>query len=410
MIDFCMPSLGADMDDGVLLEWRIKPGDRVERGQIVAVVETMKGAIEIEVFHAGVVAELVVAEGEKLPVGALLARLSGEADPAPLSAPPQAPPAAPSAAPPPPPPPPPPPRPPEPSGRSSILSPPPSREGWVRSSPSARVLAAELGVDLHEVAGTGPHGAVRRPDIEAHRQRLEAAPAPAPTGHAEAMRRAIAIAMTRSNREIPHYHLVQEIDLSAALTWLGRFNLDRPVAQRVLPAALLIRASALALARHPELNGTWRCSPEDPVGRFEPALGVHPGIAISLRGGGLVRPALLHADRLPLPELMAQLGDLVERARAGRLRSSELAQPTITLTNLGDTGSDAVLGLIYPPQVALLGFGRIAERPVAVDGLLGVRPTVVASLSADHRASDGHAGSRFLNRLDRLLQSPEKLP
>jgi pyruvate dehydrogenase E2 component (dihydrolipoamide acetyltransferase) len=405
MIDFCMPSLGADMDDGVLLEWRIKPGDRVERGQIVAVVETMKGAIEIEVFHAGVVAELVVAEGEKLPVGAVLARLTGEGEAAPVQtsppAPLPAPPPAPLPAPPPPPP-------PEPSGRSSILSPPPSREGWVRSSPSARVLAAELGVDLHEVVGTGPHGAVRRPDVEAHR-RPATPTAPAPSGQAEAMRRAIAIAMSRSNREIPHYHLLQEIDLSAALTWLGRFNLDRPVAQRVLPAALLIRASALALARHPELNGTWRCTPEDPVGRFEPADGVHPGIAISLRGGGLVRPALLHADRLPLPELMAQLGDLVERARAGRLRSSELAQPTITLTNLGDTGSDAVLGLIYPPQVALLGFGRIAERPVAVDGLLGVHPTVLASLSADHRASDGHDGSRFLTRLDRLLQRPEKL-
>jgi pyruvate dehydrogenase E2 component (dihydrolipoamide acetyltransferase) len=136
---------------------------------------------------------------------------------------------------------------------------------------------------------------------------------------------------------------------------------------------------------------------------------VHLGVAVSLRGGGLVAPAIHDADRLSLDELMVSLRDLVERARAGRLRSSEMADPTITVTSLGDQGAEEVFGVIYPPQVAMVGFGRIVERPWARDGLLGVHPTVRATLAADHRASEGHEGSRFLATLDRLLQAPEAL-
>jgi pyruvate dehydrogenase E2 component (dihydrolipoamide acetyltransferase) len=128
-----------------------------------------------------------------------------------------------------------------------------------------------------------------------------------------------------------------------------------------------------------------------------------------MRGGGLIAPAIHDADRLALPELMAAMTDLVARARRGGLRSSEMADPTITVTNLGDQGVDEVLGVIYPPQVALVGFGKIVERPWAVDGMLTVRPLVVVTLSADHRVSNGHAGGRFLARIDALLQEPEKL-
>jgi pyruvate dehydrogenase E2 component (dihydrolipoamide acetyltransferase) len=217
------------------------------------------------------------------------------------------------------------------------------------------------------------------------------------------MRHAIGVLMARSAREIPHYHLATTVDLSAALRWLTDANERRSVGERLLPGALLLKATALAARQVPALNGFWI---DD---GFRPSAAVHLGVAVSLRGGGLVAPALHDADRLSLDELMAGLRDLVGRARAGRLRSSEMADPTLTVTNLGDQGVDEVHGVIYAPQVALVGFGKVAERPWASGGMLGARPTVRATLAADHRASDGMVGARFLNALAHLLETPEDL-
>ena len=217
------------------------------------------------------------------------------------------------------------------------------------------------------------------------------------------MRDAIAALMARSKREIPHYYLQTEIDMSRALGWLHEENLRRPVTERLLSSVLLLSAVAHAVVEMPELNGFWV------DGAFRPADGVHLGVAISLRGGGLIAPALHHADHKSLDELMAGVRDLVGRARTGRLRGSEMSDPTITVTNLGDRGVDLVHGVIYPPQVALVGFGAVRERPWAADGMLGVRPVVIATLAADHRASDGHAGSRLLTLIDHRLQEPEQL-
>ena len=209
--------------------------------------------------------------------------------------------------------------------------------------------------------------------------------------------------MARSKREIPHYYLACDIDMSHAVHWLDERNAAVPVTERMLPAVLLLKATALALHETPDLNGFWE---QD---AFRPADGVHLGVAIALRGGGLVAPALHDTDHLTLAELMTGLRDLVARARAGRLRSSEASEPTITVTSLGDQGVDVVQPVIYPPQVAIVGFGRIRPRPWAVDGMLGVRPVVTATLAADHRVSDGHRGAVFLTALDRLLQAPEEL-
>jgi pyruvate dehydrogenase E2 component (dihydrolipoamide acetyltransferase) len=216
------------------------------------------------------------------------------------------------------------------------------------------------------------------------------------------MRHAIGELMARSKREIPHYYLATTIDLAAATAWLAERNAQRPVTERLLPAALLLKATALAAKQVPALNGFWGAG-------FQAAPAVHLGVAVSLRGGGLVAPAIHDTDALTVDELMAALRDLVERARAGRLRSSEMSDPTLTVTNLGDRGAEEVYGVIYPPQVALVGFGTITERPWAANGLLGVRATVRATLAADHRASDGHEGSRFLTIIDDLLQAPEAL-
>jgi pyruvate dehydrogenase E2 component (dihydrolipoamide acetyltransferase) len=225
----------------------------------------------------------------------------------------------------------------------------------------------------------------------------------APAARAAAMRQAIGAAMARSKREIPHYHLDAELDLSAAMAWLARTNQDRPVAERLLPAVLLLKAVALAAREAPDMNGLLV------DGSFRPSPAVHLGVAISLRRGGLVAPAIHDADRLSLPDLMRALADLVARTRSGGLRSSELADSTLTVTSLGDLGVDAVHGIIYPPQVALVGFGRIAERPRVVAGRIEAVPTVIASLAGDHRVSDGLSGARFLAEVGRRLREPEGL-
>jgi pyruvate dehydrogenase E2 component (dihydrolipoamide acetyltransferase) len=380
MGEFRMPSLGADMADGTLLEWLVEPGAFVHRGDVVAVVDTDKAAIEVEVFEDGIVDELLVAPGTRVPVGTPLARLA------------------------------------VPAGAE------PSRH--VRASPLARRRAAELGVELSALAGSGPDGVVTVGDVvhapSAASSDAVASPAqhdPAsvthqaavPPSRAEAgdrtaaMRRATAALMARSKREIPHYYLSTTIDMTAVTTWLRDVNAARPVDARLVPAALLLKAAAVATRATPDLNGFWV---DD---HLEVSDRVHLGVAVSLRPSGLVAPAILDADTLDVDTLMQRLKDLVTRARAGRLRQQEMASPTITVTNLGDNGVEAVYGVIYPPQVALVGFGRVGDRAVARDRMLGVRACVTATLAGDHRASDGHRGARYLTALDELLQKPEAL-
>jgi pyruvate dehydrogenase E2 component (dihydrolipoamide acetyltransferase) len=412
--EFVMPSLGADMEAGTLIEWLKRPGDRVERGDVVAVVDTQKGAIEIEIFEAGVLEQILVQPGQKVPVGTPMATLrSNGAAQRPEPAPPEVP-QRPEAGPPAPPPERPPvlpavaPEMPAPPGQPPVQIPEPGTTGGirVRMTPAARRRAAELGLDPSRIPGTGPAGTVVLADVE----RAGAAPlqarvprAPRPGFDPAAMRQAIAAAMARSKREIPHYYLTQTVDLHCALAWLEDANRGRPPTERLLPAALLLKASALALRKVPELNGFWA---ED---GFRAGAGIHVGWAIALRGGGLIAPAIHDADRSSLAELMAAMRDLVQRARSGGLRSSELTDPTVTVTSLGERGAETVIGVIYPPQVAIVGFGRIVERPWAIDGALAVRPVVSLSLAADHRVSDGHRGGLLLAEIDRLLQEPGEL-
>ena len=396
MIEFTMPALGADMDEGTLNEWMVKPGDTVTRGQVVAIVETTKAAVEVECWHEGVVHELLVPVGETVAVGTVLATMLevGEAVPAqprrsgrrakkthPIAAPAAVAPA--------------------PAAAGSKTAP-PHRRRWV--SPAARRLADSLSIDVISVSGTGPQGAVTIHDVE-HAAASAKQPQPKLTAadRAAGMRRSIAAAMSRSKREIPHYYLLHEIQLDTALTWLTARNAQRPITERLLPAVLQLKAVGLAAQRFGEFSGFWR---DD---TFNASGDVHVGVAISLRGGGLVAPAIHDVAGKKLDDLMSDLMDLVARARAGSLRSSEMSDPTITVTNLGDQGVDAVLGVIYPPQVALVGFGKPAQRVCVVDGGIRVLTTTHATLAADHRASDGHRGALFLAAIDELLQRPDEL-
>ena len=434
MIDFVLPSLGADMDQAKLNSWLVKPGDTVHKGQIIAEVETDKAVLEVECWDEGVVEELVLSPGPtRLPVGTVLAhiRLLEGAEPPPKQkepeqalAPPPIPPPAPHAAP----------TPPirhlaheigvdlarvsgtGPDGEitredvrlaaTALLG----REQRVKASPFARRLADELGVDLADVHAGGPEGLVTAKDVQALGAGRHAATPPhtaveplEPEGKAATMRRAIARSMAHSKREIPHYYLASHIDLDRALRWLTAQNEERPITERILPAAMLLKATALALRETPDLNGHWV------DGGFTPSEAVHLGVAISLREGGLVAPAIHDADRLDLAEMMTSLTDLVKRARSWRLRSSEMSDPTITVTNLGERGVETAFPVIIPPQVAIVGFGRIVDMPVAIEGQAAVHPVVHATLAGDHRVTDGHRGGLFLDALDRLLQEPESL-
>ena len=376
-----MPSLGADMEAGTLVEWLKQPGDAVKRGDIVAVVETQKGAIEIEIFETGTIQSVLVQPGEEVPVGTVLALVNGESTEAPAAKP-RPPPPEPKKTPPP---------------AAATASPPPTGQR-IRISPAARKRAAELGLSIEAVAGTGADGAITLSDIE---QAPKTKTAPAAPG--DGMRQAIAAAMARSKREIPHYYLDTPIDMSRATDWLEQANLERPVTGRLLMGVLLLKAVALALRKVPELNGFW----DGDAAMLSEA--IHVGWAVSLRGGGLIAPAIHDADEKSLEQLMAEMRDLVKRARSGGLRSSELSDATITVTSMGEQGPETVFGVIYPPQLALVGFGGLARRPVAVGDAVAAHPVIKASLAADHRASDGHRGGVFLNAVDRFLRSPEEL-
>ena len=387
MIELQLPSFGADMDDGVFVHWNVQPGQAVKKGDVVCVVETQKGAIDVEAWQDGTVAKLIAQPGEHLPVGAPLALLAAEgedwrtlaASPAAAESP-----ATPAR---------------ETGTPLPSPSPAPAAEAapGIRISPAARQRAAQLGVDLQSLASRVGDRPVTLADVEAQATSAPAAPA------ADNMRAAIAAAMVRSKREIPHYYLGCEIDVEPALRWLEAFNAARPVEDRVLWAALALRAIGLALRDAPDLVGRFV------DGRFEPSTAIHLGVVTSLRQGGLVVPTVHDADSQPLPGLMRELAQALTRARRGQLRSSDLADSTITVTNLGDLGADTVHGVIYPPQVALVGLGRVAARPVVRDGQLAVARTVHVTLAADHRVSDGMVGARFLADLRQRLSQPEGL-
>ncbi len=325
-----MPSLGADMTEGVLVGWLKSPGETVRKGDVIAEVETDKGVIQVEAFVSGTLDKILVKPGTTTPVGTLLAiiREDGQAAPPPRAA-----------------------------MAASTTEPLPRR------SP-----------------------VITRDDDKSER-----------------MRRAIAAAMEHSKREIPHYYVSETIDMQAALDWLAGFNAKFPVAQRILYGTLLIKAAAMALRDFPEFNASWQ------NGRVVAHPSIHIGVAITLRSGGLVAPALRDADRQSLSEIMINVRDLAERAKSGSLRASDLSDATVTVTSLGDRGAESACAVIVPPQTAIIAFGRIVERPWAVEGRVVVRSTTMATLSADHRASDAHRGGLFLAAISRLLQAPAAL-
>jgi pyruvate dehydrogenase E2 component (dihydrolipoamide acetyltransferase) len=325
MIDFTMPSLGADMEDAVLVEWKKHVGDHVERGDIIAEVETQKGDIEIEVYHTGTIAEICVEAGQRVPVGTVLARIDA---------------------------------------------------------------VATMTDDVVQ-----PATAIASTDV---------APIRGETATTESIRQAVAAAVTTSNREIPHYYLATTVDMQTSMTWLHAHNAAVPIELRLLPTVLYIKAIANALRDVPELNATW----DKGLRQLDR---INVGVVVSLRQVGIIVPTIKDADTKPLNTIMADLNDIIPRARDLRLRSSDIGNATVTLTSLGEGGVDQVYGVIYPPQVAVIGIGGLQRKPIAVNGKVEIRPVVTITMAGDHRATDGLTGSIFLSKICSYLQQPEAL-
>lgn len=381
-----MPSLGADMESGILREWKVKEGDRVKKGDVIAEVETAKGVIDAEVFEDGVIEKLLVKPNTELPVGAPMAIIIGENEKLEVlekeleklkqkSAPPKK----------------------EEKKEEIKKEEVEKREERVKITPLARKRAKELGVDIDELAKK-VKGKISVEDVE-----KAAKEKTANIVYTSPMRQAIAAAMSKSNREIPHYYLSTKVNMTPALNWLKDLNSKRSITKRILPAALLIRAVVKALQKVPTLNGFWK------DGALHISKEINPGIAIALRDEGLITPALLNAQNMNLDETMKSLSDLIARTRKKNLKSSEVTKQTITITNLGDLGVEEVFGVIYPPQVALVGFGKIVDEPCVENDAIAIRKVVTLSLAADHRATDGRIGAMFLNKIDKLLQNPKEL-
>lgn len=390
-----MPSLGSGMEQGTLVEWLKQPGEKITPGDIIAVIETEKGAIEVEAFQGGTFTRSLIEIGATVPVGTPIAIIDG-APPstAPAKPPRQAPRPEPA-------------RPAPPKIAAAPAAPPIAPS--IKVSPAARKLAEARGIDLAMVKGSGPDGSIVYVDVENATPAAPTQPKPAqakktrPGFDIAAMRTIIAAATARSKREIPHYYLMHDVDITAMSAWLAERNATRTPDQRVLPAAVYLKALAAAIRKNAGFNGFYGAN------GFEESEGVHVGVAIAVRGGGLVAPAIHDTDKLSLDDVMRHLRDLVERVRAGRFRSSELSDPTITLTNLGDRGVDGVIPVIYPPQVAIAGVGTPRERPWVVDGKVEIRQIVTLSLAGDHRASNGHQGALFLAAWADLAQKLDQL-
>lgn len=351
--DVPMPSLGADMEQGKLMKWMIKPGDEVKKGQTIAVVETTKSSVEIESFRSGKVLELIGKEGDEIKVGKTIAYFEVAED------------------------------------------------KRIKASPAAKRLAEENGIDLKKVQGSGADGQIELKDVQSLTgpKKVEVK---VPSTEVN-LREAIAKAMSRSKKEIPHYYLKTRISLDHFMQWMDKKNQILPAQERLLVPVALMRAIVLSLGENPDMNGYYE------NGKFEKKESINLGMAVSLKNGGVLVPALMNAQDLNLSELNASFQDLLIRTRKGELKNRELTEGTVTITNVGDLGSHEVFGIIFPPQVALVGLGRIHKEAVVDNGSIRAGFIIDVTLSADHRVTDGLAGARFLMSIEKYLMGPDLL-
>lgn len=357
-----MPSLGADMDQGKLMDWKIKPGDEVKKGQIIAVVETTKSTVEIESFREGKVLELIGQIGDQVPVGKPIAAFEVE--------------------------------------RSDLAPPDAITPARLKISPAARKLAQDKNIELSKIKGSGPEGQIELKDIESVIPPDVKIPQ---VSSGTNLREAIAKAMSRSKKEIPHYYLKSRVSIDPLMTWIDEQNKQRPAEQRLLVPVVLFKAVLESLKENPQMNGYYK------DGHFEPNSSIHLGVAIALKSGGVLVPAIMDAQKMSLSELNSSFQDLAIRTMKGELKNRELTEGTVTITNMGDLGTEEVFGIIFPPQVALIGLGRIHKAAIVERDTVRAGFVIDITLSADHRVTDGLTGAHFLSQLEKKLKNPVQL-
>jgi pyruvate dehydrogenase E2 component (dihydrolipoamide acetyltransferase) len=431
MPDVLMPRLSDTMEEGILSQWVKHEGDQVRKGDVLAVIETDKAAMEMEAYDEGVLNRILVEEGASVPIGTPIAVI-GDAGTAPAGAAAQSPLPAPDH----------PERPPLPPPAPPLLEPAPSA-GQVPASPLARKLARERGVDLSTISGSGPGGRVVRADIEeaarlrgtakprpqpgaapaeptppapgSHPAALPAAAAPpvpvpaatfplAPAADAEeipltTVRRLTAQRLAASAREAPHFYLTVVADAGKLLAFRAQANQRRGADVKVSVTDLLVKACATALAAHPEINVSWDDT------RILRHRRVSIGIAVAI-DDGLIVPVIRDADRKTLTETARESHDLTTRARARKLTPDELSGGTFTISNLGMYGIRQFTAVINPPQAAILAVGEAVRQPVVHGDQVAIATTMALTLSIDHRAVDGATAARFLTRLRELIEEP----
>ena len=400
-----MPQMGYDMREGTVVRWYKQEGETVDRGEVIADIETDKATVEFEAYTGGVLGRIVAAPGVAVPVGELIAIITepGETVPevaTPVAAPAAAPAVAPAPAPAP--------------AAPAAPAPAPSADGEVRASPIARRLARERGIDLALVAGTGPNGRITERDVE-NFQAPAAAPEPAPAAAAQPvsapadsrielsrMRQTIARVTSDSKTTTPHFYVTAEIDMGKAMGLRRDVNDASDPENRVSVNDLMVKACALALANHPKFNSFYRGD------HLEVHGAMNIGIAIALESG-LILPGVSNCESKSLLQIAAATKDLIARANSGTLRNEEYSSTTFSISNMGMFDVESFTAIIYPPHAAILAVGSVKEQPVVRDGQLTVGTMMKATLSTDHRVADGAEAAQFLMEIKRVLENPVSL-
>ena len=409
-----MPQMGYDMQEGTVVRWYKQEGDAVARGEVIADIETDKATVEFEAYTSGVLRKIVVDEGVAIPVGQLIAvitdpdeelpddfeALVAQSGATPSAAPDDVPAVADVTVPAP-----------DSSPAGSETTAPAAPAGGVRASPIARRLAREKGIDISLVAGSGPGGRIVEQDILDH----QAPPAAAPVGAAvpapvltgenvelSRMRQTIAKVTSDSKRDAPHFYVTSDIDMTKAMGLRRDTNDVIPAENRVSVNDMIIKATTIALLRHPKFNAFYR------GGHLQMNPSINMGIAIALEAG-LIVPGISGCESKSLVEIAAASRDLIARANSGTLRNEEYSGTTFSISNLGMFDVDSFAAIIFPPHAAVLAVGKVKEQAVARDGQLAVAQMMKATLSVDHRVADGAEAAQFLVEVKNLLENPVSL-
>jgi pyruvate dehydrogenase E2 component (dihydrolipoamide acetyltransferase) len=377
-VSIVMPALEMAQETGKIISWLKNEGDAIAKGEPIAEIETDKVVLELESPGDGVLAGVSASAGDVIQVGKTIAWLvaPGEKPPAVSDS------SAPAAR----------------TITEPIKTPEPASiapKTEAKASPKARRMAQELGVDLSQVVGTGPGGTISGEDVQkAAEPKAAAPPVPAEAPAMSSIARLMAERTTQSWTTAPHFFLVREIDASSLIAAREKHG------KAITHTDLLVAIVARALAKHPKMNASWTGS----AIQFNPSVNI--SLAIAVRDG-VVGAVIPNADKATLADISTRRRDLADRARAGRLHPPDVTGGTFTISNLGMFGVDAFSAIITPPQAAVLAVGRIADRVVPVNGLIGIRPILTMTLSSDHRVVDGAQAAAFLNDLAEALTNPQ---